>query len=223
MHQSSGSMPVATTSSFTPTTRLLLVRHGETAHSSEDAFCGVTEAPLTDRGHQQAYALGERLRRSSGLSVDALYCSPQQRAQDTARPLAEALGLEIQTESVLREINFGRWENRSRDDLRGAYAAELEAWERGSWMTMIPDGETQQAVIARVIPFVVDLLKRRTGQTLLLVSHRTTLRLLISHVLNMSLPDSRSLRISTASLTEIHFTGDTVHLINFNDTHHLDA
>lgn len=222
MNQSSGEMQVATTSSSMPTTRLLLVRHGETAHSSEDAFCGVTEAPLTENGHQQAYALGERLRRS-GLSVDALYCSPQHRAQDTARPLADALGLEIQTRAVLREINFGLWENRSRDDLRGPYAAELEAWERGSWMTMIPDGETQQAVIARVIPFVVDLLTRRAGQTLLLVSHRTTLRLLISHVLNMSLPNSRSLRISTASLTEIHFTGDTVHLINFNDTHHLDA
>jgi Fructose-2,6-bisphosphatase len=205
-----------------PMTRLFLVRHGETEHSSEDAFCGVTEAPLTARGHQQASALAAYLH-DRQLKIDALYCSPQLRAQDTARPLAEALALQIQLRDALREINFGRWENRSRADLSEDYALQLAAWERGSWMTTIPNGETQQAVIARVIPCIVDLLTRHNGQTLLLVSHRATLRLLISHLLGMSLSESRGLRIDTASLSELRFIGDNVYLHCFNDTHYLES
>lgn len=206
--------------STTPQTRLLLVRHGETAHSSEDSFSGVTETPLTIRGHQQARALAEHLR-DDHISVDVLYCSPQSRARDTARPLAEALKLKIQIREALREIDFGEWENRTRGELRQTYAAELDAWERGSWRTLIPGGETPQAVIARVVPCVIELLNQHAGQTIMLVSHRTTLRLLTGHILNMSLTASRSLRINTASLTELHITGDQAHLITFNDTRHL--
>src|SRR6266851_3214768 len=81
------------------TTRLLLVRHGQTHTSRDDTFCGVTEVPLTSIGCSQSQYLAERLRREH---VDALYCSPQQRARETAAPIAHALEKEIRTRSALR-------------------------------------------------------------------------------------------------------------------------
>lgn len=204
---------------LTGTTRLLLVRHGQTSLSADDAFCGVTEVPLSPIGHQQAEALAERLRPQH---VDVLYCSPQQRALETATPLAAALSLEIQKLEALREIDFGRWENRTRAELFRDDPQLLAAWERGLWMGNPPGGETRQAVIARVVPCVIDLLNKHTGQTILLVSHRTTLRLLTGHMLDMALSSSRRMEVSPTSLTELRVKGDQVQILFYNDTAHLE-
>lgn len=200
------------------TTRLLLVRHGQTHTSLDDAFCGVTEVPLTLIGRSQAQCLAERLRREH---VDALYCSPQQRAQETAAPIGLALEKEIQTRNALREMDFGEWENRLRAELAREYPHELEEWERGSWMAHPPGGETQQAVVDRVVPCIVDILTSHADQTVVVVSHKSVLRLLIGHLLNMAPPESRHLRLDPASLSELRVTGDHVELVRCNDTSHL--
>ncbi len=200
------------------TTRLLLVRHGQTHTSLDDAFCGVTEVPLTLIGRSQAQCLADRLRREH---VDALYCSPQQRAQETAAPIGLALELEIRTRNALREMDFGEWENRLRADLAMEYPHELEEWERGSWIAHPPGGETQQAVVDRVVPCIVDILTSHVDQTVVVVSHKSALRLLIGHLLNMAPPESRHLHLDPASLSELRVTGDHVELVRFNDTSHL--
>jgi broad specificity phosphatase PhoE len=202
----------------TVTSRLLLVRHGQTSMSIDDAFCGITEVPLAPIGHRQAQALAERLRKQH---VDVLYCSPQLRALETAAPLANALGLEIQTLDPLREIDFGLWENRLRSELIQEYPELIAAWERGLWMGNPPGGETRQAVIARVVPCVIELLDKHAGQTIMLVSHRTTLRLLTGHMLDMALSSSRRMQVSPTSLTELHVKGDQVQILYYNDTAHL--
>ncbi|GCF09464.1 histidine phosphatase family protein [Dictyobacter arantiisoli] len=202
------------------TTRLLLVRHGQTEQSREDAFCGVTEVPLTAEGRIQAQKLATRLH---SQTVDALYCSTQGRARETAAPIAQALELKAQECTSLREMSFGLWETRSRQDLAEHCPKELALWERGSWMVQMPDGESQQAVIARVMPCMVDLLHQYAGKTLVVVSHKSTLRLFLGQVLNMSLTASRSLRLDPASLTELHLTLDVAQLIYCNDTSHLSS
>jgi broad specificity phosphatase PhoE len=202
----------------TVSTRLLLVRHGQTEMSRADAFCGVTEVPLTSAGHAQAQRLAERLR---GESIAALYSSPQQRALDTAAPIAAALGLEIWARTALREIDFGRWENRLRPAIAQEFPAELAAWERGSWMVQPPGGETQQAVIARIVPCIIEIVYAHPNQTVLIVAHKSSLRLLIGHLLGMSPPASRHLRLDPASLSELRVTGDQVELIVYNDTSHV--
>jgi len=201
-------------------TRLLLVRHGQTHTSRDDTFCGVTEVPLTAIGCSQSQYLAERLRREH---VDALYCSPQQRARETAAPIAHALEKEIRTRSALREMDFGEWENRLRADLAREYPHELEEWERGSWMAHPPGGETQQAVIDRIVPCIIEVLAAHMGQTVVVVSHKSALRLLIGHLLHMTPPESRNLRLDPASLSELRVTGGQVELILCNDTSHLSG
>ena len=201
-------------------TRLLFVRHGQTNTTVDDAFCGVTEVPLTPLGHRQAQALAERLRHTH---IDVLYCSPQQRALETAAPIASVLGLEIFRRDELREMDFGVWENHPPRELSKEYPRLIDGWNKGLWMGNPPGGETRQAVIARVVPCIIELLGTHTGKTLLIVSHRTTLRLLIGHMLDMALSSSRRMEVSPASLTELHVTEDQVRLIFYNDTSHLST
>lgn len=200
------------------TTRLLFVRHGQTNTAVNHVFCGTTEALLTSTGRWQAQALAERLRHES---IDALYCSPQQRALETAAPIADVLRLEIRQQDALREIDFGLWENRSRTELTREYPRLLNNWDKGLWMSNPPGGETRQAVIARVVPCIIELAGAHKGKTVLVVSHRITLCLLIGHMLDMTLFSSRRLLLSPASLTELRMTEDQAQMILFNDTSHL--
>lgn len=201
------------------TTRLLLARHGETPTSRNGAFAGSTEVPLTPIGQQQAQCLADRLRYEH---IDVLYCSPQKRAIATATPTAHALNLAIQTREALREMHFGAWEGHAFKDLCQEYPETMDAWKRGSWMTCLPgDAETFQGVIARAVPCLAELVRAHAGQTLLIVSHKTTLRLALSQILEMPLPASRHLELETASLTELHLTGNEIKLVRLNDTTHL--
>jgi broad specificity phosphatase PhoE len=200
------------------TTRLLLARHGQTELSRTDAFCGTTEATLTTAGREQAEQLALRLSREH---IDAIYCSPQQRTRETATPIAALLNLEIQIREALREMNFGLWEKRVQADVAREWPQEMAAWKRGSWMTRLPEGETQQAVIARIVPCIVELVDTHRGQTILIVSHRTALRLLVGHLINLSLPASRGLHLDPASISCLLVKGDQVQLVFYNDTNHL--
>ncbi len=200
------------------TTRLLLARHGQTELALNDAFCGTTEAPLTATGREQAERLAQRLSREH---IDALYCSPQERTRETAKPVAALLNLEIQIRKALREMNFGLWEQRVQADVAKEWPQEMAAWKRGSWMTQLPDGETQQAVIARIVPCIVELVVAHPDQTVLIVSHRTALRLLVGHLMNLSLANSRGLHLDPASVSCLLVKGDQVQLVFYNDTSHL--
>lgn len=204
----------------TSVTRLLLARHGQTELSRSDTFCGVSEPALTALGREQARRLAERL---SHERIDTLYCSLQGRALETAKPIAAALGLPIQTREALHEMDFGLWEGRIQAEVAEESPAMMAAWDRGSWMIQPPGGEMQQAVLARLVPCVVELLSAHAGQTLLLVGHRTAFRLLVGHLLNLSLPNSRGLHVDPASLSKLLVVGDQVQLVFYNDTSHLSA
>ena len=199
-------------------TQLLLVRHGQTALSRSDAFCGSSEVPLTELGREQAQKVARRL---ASTHIDVLYSSPQGRAIETATPIADALGLELQTREALREMDFGLWEGRVHAEFAQEFPQEMQAWDSGYWTVNPPDGETQQAVIARMDPAVLELLTTHVGQRILLVGHRTALRLLIGHMLDMSLPVSRGLHLDPTSLSRLRIEGTEVRLTLYNDTSHL--
>ena len=202
------------------TTHLLFVRHGQTVQSTSDAFCGIIEVPLTTIGRQQAQQVATRLSREP---IAAVYCSSQGRARETAEPIAATLGLPIQIRESLHEMDFGEWEGRVQADVALEFPQAMAAWERGSWAVHPPGGETQQDVIARVVPCIVELSNAHAGQTIVVVSHRTTLRLLIGHLLNLSLLNSRALHVDPASISKLLITDDQVQLLFFNDTGHLNA
>ena len=94
------------------------VRHGETVWNVENKICGATESALTERGREQARAIGREIKarmEAGELQIDRMLCSPLSRARDTAQEIADILGLPLAVEPRLREQNFGIWEGTARD------------------------------------------------------------------------------------------------------------
>jgi probable phosphoglycerate mutase len=161
---------------------LWLARHGATAWSREDRFCGRSNIPLSDEGRIQAVSMGTYLAK---LPIAAVYCSPLQRSLQTATAVASKHGLVPQTATDLREMDFGSWEGRTRTAIVAEEAMLYSAWQRDPVYTTPPGGESAMAVAERVSAVLTTICARHEGQTILIVAHKTVNRILICQVLGL--------------------------------------
>jgi broad specificity phosphatase PhoE len=200
-------------------TRLLLVRHGATAATEEDRFSGSTGAELSERGRWQVMRLGERLSRQN---ITAIYSSPLSRALETARIIASHCRVEPVMRDGLREIGHGHWEGMRREDVEQQFGAEYAAWEADPFTFAPADGESGVAVLARALPVMREIVTAHPGGQLLVVSHKATLRLLLSSLLAFDPRGYRDrLEQSPACLNVVDFRDLLrVRLMLFNDTSH---
>ena len=201
------------------TTRLLLVRHGATTATEEGRFSGSTGAELSEEGRWQAARLGERLSR---LDIHAAYSSPLSRALDTARIVAGHCRLESVTRDGLREIGHGHWEGLKREEVEQQFGAEYAAWEADPFTFAPAGGESGVAVLARALPVIREIVTAHPGEQVLVVSHKATLRLVLSSLLGFDARGYRDrLDQSPACLNVIDFKDPVrVRLMLFNDTSH---
>jgi len=200
-------------------TRLLLVRHAATTATEEGRFSGSTGVELSDEGRRQAARLGERLSRQN---ITALYSSPLSRALDTARIIAADCGLSPVTRDALREIDHGHWEGRTREDVEAQFGAEYAAWEADPFTFAPEGGESGVAVLARALPEIRAIVTAHPGEQVLVVSHKATLRLVLSSLLAFDPRGYRDrLDQSPACLNVVDFIDPVrVRLMLFNDTSH---
>jgi broad specificity phosphatase PhoE len=202
-------------------TRLLLVRHGATTATEEGRFSGASGTELSEEGRRQAACLGARLAKDP---VTAIYASPLSRALDTARIIATHCGGEPILRDGLREIDHGHWESMKRADVEREFADEYAAYEADP-VTFAPEGgEAGVAVLARALPVVREIVAAHPGGRVIAVSHKATLRLLISSLLGFDARGYRErLDQAPACLNVVDFR-DLVHarLMLFNDTSHYD-
>ena len=201
------------------TTRLYLVRHGATQLSEEDRFSGADGVELSEEGRRQAARLGERLRREG---ITALYCSPLSRTVETARLIAGPCGLTFETRDGLREISHGRWEGLSRRDVEARYSDEYEAWEADPFTFAPEGGESGVVVLARALPVIRAIVTRHWGERVLVVSHKATIRIVLSSLLGFDPRGYRDrLDQAPACLNVLDFRDPVrVRLMLFNDTSH---
>ncbi|HEY2435447.1 MAG TPA: histidine phosphatase family protein [Vicinamibacterales bacterium] len=202
-----------------PITRLLLVRHGATTATEEDRFSGSSGAELSDEGRWQAARLGERL---AALPVAAIYASPLSRALDTARIIGSRCGLEPLVRDGLREIGHGHWEGMKRADVAQQFAAEYAAWSEDPFTFAPEAGESGVAVLARALPVVREVVTTHAGAQVVVVSHKATLRLVLSSLLGFDARGYRDrLDQSPACLNVVDFKDPVrARLMLFNDTSH---
>jgi probable phosphoglycerate mutase len=202
-------------------TRIFLIRHGATMLSAEDRFAGATDVPLSDSGREQVRRLAERLRENS---ITAIYASPLGRTFETASILAAPHALEVQTREGLREISHGRWEQKTRCEVEKEFPEEAAAWDEDPYTFAPVGGESGLAVTARALPVLMDIVRENQGGRVLVVSHKATIRLLLSSLLGFDPRRYRdNLDQSPAALNVVDFK-DAVRarLTLFNDTSHYD-
>jgi len=204
------------------TTRIFLVRHGATELTAEDRFAGATDVLLSEAGREQARLLGVRL---AGESLAAVYASPMKRTIATAEIASESHGLPINTVNGLREINHGRWEEKTRAEVEKEFPEEYARYEHDPYSFAPVGGESGLAVTARALPALLDIVQRHgDNSTVLVVSHKATIRLLLSSLLGFDPRKYRDrLDQSPAALNILDFK-DAAHarLTLFNDTSHYD-
>jgi probable phosphoglycerate mutase len=200
-------------------TRLFLVRHGATPHSAEDRFAGWTDVDLSPEGRDQAQRLARRL---ADDRVRAVYASPMRRTLDTASILGAPHGLEPVTRDGLREISHGRWEGLRRADVEARFAEEYAAWEEDPFTFAPEGGESGLDVMARALPVIREIVLTHEGQNVIVVSHKATLRLVISSLLGFDARGYRDrLDQSPACLNVIDFKDPVrARLMLFNDVSH---
>ncbi len=201
-------------------TRLFLIRHGATTLSAEDRFAGSTDVPLSEEGREQARRLARRL---AGQSFAAFHASPLERARDTAAIVAAPHGLPVETHPALREIDHGRWERLTRAEVEQRFPEEATAWEQDPFTFAPQGGESGLMVTARALPALLDLVRAHAGHTIAVVSHKATIRLVLSSLLGF---DPRRYRDNLdqcpAALNIVDFHGPThARLTLFNDTSHV--
>ncbi len=205
------------------TTRIFLVRHGATVLTEESRFAGgSSDVPLSEAGRDQARHLAARL---AGMRFGCVYASPLGRTMDTARILAEPHGLTVVPVDALREIDHGHWDAMTRDDVEKQFPEEYAAWEEDPFSFAPAGGETGLAVTARALPALLDVVRAHDDQSVLVVSHKATIRLIISSLLGF---DPRMYRdhldLSPASLTILDFKSVfQARLTVYNDTAHYSS
>jgi broad specificity phosphatase PhoE len=157
------------------TTRLILIRHGETDWNVEGRYQGQADPPLNQRGLAQAHQLAQKLR---GVGLDVLYSSPLRRALQTAQILAEALDVPLHTEPRLMEIHQGEWQTLLYTEIAARYPELFDRWQTEPWTVTLPGGENIAQVQERVYAAVDEILSRHEGQCIGMVAHRLPITLL---------------------------------------------
>lgn len=154
--------------------RLVMARHGETEANARHVLdTRPPGAPLNERGHVQAAALGERL---AVAPVTAVHASVATRAQQTAAPVAAAHGLDVQVVEGVHEVFCGEYEGRSGREALERFLAVYEAWWAGDLDARLPGGESAHDVRDRFLPALDRLLDGASGDVVL-VSHGAAIRL----------------------------------------------
>jgi broad specificity phosphatase PhoE len=200
-------------------TRVFLVRHGATSRTAEDRFSGDAGVDLSEEGRSQVRALAGRLR---SYPIDAFYASPLSRTLETAAILADGRSLDVIPRDGLREIGHGHWEGLNRREVETRFPDEYSAWEADPFTFAPIGGESGVSVLARALPVVREIVVAHPNQSVLVVSHKATIRLLLASLLGFDMRGYRDrLDQAPACLNIVEFKDPVrARLMLFNDVSH---
>jgi len=149
-------------------THLCLIRHGQTDWNLEGRYQGQSDVPLNEKGLDQAKSLIEKL---DGQTFAAIYSSDLERARQTAEPFAKTLGMTVNIEPRLREINQGQWEGVLVENIKARYAKVWSQRTEDPANVRPPGGETVREVATRVYAALDDIARKYPIENVLVVSH----------------------------------------------------
>jgi broad specificity phosphatase PhoE len=210
-------------------TRILLIRHGQTAWNAspltpgapqggEERFRGRTDLPLDDTGHDQALAVAERL---ESEPIAALYTSPLLRTRQTVAPLADRLGLPVQPEEGLLDINYGRLQGLTHSEAASAYPDPYTLWRTAPSQVRFPGGERLADIQDRIRVLLQELLSRHPQGTVVLAGHQVVNKVAACTLLGLDLDEIWRIRQDTGGVHVFQQVDGVWHTLRLNDICHL--
>ena len=161
-------------------TTLVIVRHGQSVSNVAHLFAGHTDVELTDIGKEQAEFAAHYLHKH--FHVDAIYSSDLRRAYETALPTARLFGLPVHKDTDLREIFAGEWEMQVYETLLTKYPTEFGSWAKDCSLIRCAGGESIPELYDRICAAVLRLAKKHDGETILIATHSTPVRVFTAMV-----------------------------------------
>ena len=180
-----------------------LVRHAEHDLLGRVLTGRMPGVPLNGRGREQAMRLA---RHFAGRAVAAVASSPSQRAQETAAPIAAALGLAVATDAGLDEIDFGEWTGAGFSALHGLPA--WQAWNQFRGTAATPGGETMLDALVRALRSLAQWSQAVPDGEVVLVSHQDVLKAVLAHGLGMPLDLMQRIELGAGSCSVLRVFGD---------------
>jgi broad specificity phosphatase PhoE len=199
---------------------LYFLRHGETEASQTGGYCGTTDAELTPEGLAMAEAFAEKYRH---IPWEAVYVSPMKRTIATAKPLCNAVGLEMQIRDGLREAAYGDWEGKSAEYVRQHFNDDYVRWlTEPAWNAPTGGGETAVQIASRASLVIAEIEANHSEGNVLVVAHKATIRILLCNLLGIDLGRYRD-RIAylVASVSMVQFSPHGPLLVKHGDRSHL--
>ena len=198
--------------------QILLVRHGETKWNRELVFRGIRDIELSQRGRRQAELLAKHLK---NFRIDAIFSSPLSRAVQTAQPSAEALGLTVEPEEAINDLNFGLWTGLSCDEVMEKYPQQFEKWRSNPLDMDFPEGDKVREARIRSFEWLKEISRGEYG-TIALVTHKVILKLLVLSILDAPERAYWQIQFGTCSVSSLNTKDGMFEISYLNDMHHYD-
>jgi 2,3-bisphosphoglycerate-dependent phosphoglycerate mutase len=201
-------------------TRILAIRHGETAWNRDTRIQGHLDIPLNEFGLAQASRLTEALQSET---LDAVYCSDLARARQTAQGLAASAGLPLHEEAGLRERSFGIFEGLTWQEIALRWPEQSLRWRQRDAEFGAEGGETLAAFYARCIAMITRIAAAHPGQTVVIVAHGGVMDCLYRAATRLALDAPRSWTLGNAAINRLLYSPEGFSLIGWNDDAHLQG
>ena len=199
-------------------TRVLVIRHGETAWNRESRIQGHIDIPLNDQGRWQAARLGRAL---ADEPLAAIYSSDLQRAHDTALAVAEVRGVPVVTTEALRERHFGEMEGLTHDEILRRWPVEGRRWRERDPSFGPNGGETLQAFYDRVVGTLAGLARRHPGGCIAVVAHGGVLDCFYRAANRLPLEAPRAWKVGNAAINRLLYSPEGFTMVGWADDQHL--
>ncbi|WP_418318424.1 histidine phosphatase family protein [Piscinibacter sakaiensis] len=206
--------------SFETGTRVVAVRHGETAWNVDSRIQGHLDIELNPSGRRQAERLGHAL---SADGLAAVYSSDLSRAFDTAQAIARHSGLAVRTDLGLRERNFGSFQGQTFQQIESRWPELSRRWRRRDPDFAPPGGESLLAFYQRCVAAAERLAAAHPGEAIAIVAHGGVLDCLYRAATRISLQAPRTWLVTNASINRLLHSGQGFTLVGWADSAHLDA
>ncbi|MDB5966179.1 MAG: Phosphoglycerate mutase [Polaromonas sp.] len=200
-------------------TRIIAVRHGETAWNVDTRIQGQLDIPLSDTGRWQAARLADALKDEP---LTAVYASDLSRAWETAQFLARAHGLEVMPELALRERGFGEFEGKTFAEIETLLPEQSMRWRKRDPDFTPTGGESLHALRRRVVQAAERLAARHPGELIALVGHGGVMDVLYRAATRLDIQAPRTWALGNAAINRLLWTPEGLTLVGWADSQHLD-
>ena len=200
-------------------TRIIAIRHGETAWNVDTRIQGHLDIPLNDTGLWQARQLARAL---ADEPVAAIYTSDLQRARATAQAVADTTGAPLTPEPDLRERSFGHFQGRTFAQIEAELPEDALRWRKRDPHYAPQGGESLVTLRERIARTVTALAQQHVGAQVVMVAHGGVLDVLYRLATRQELQAPRTWQLANAAINRLLWTPDGLALVGWADTQHLD-